>query len=178
MVQRMKQPANSGFTLVELVIVMGVIAIIISVVTPTIKGMQDEGALVKAEGDLKTIKSAVTSFWRNNGNVFPSNINALVTASPQIISEAPRDPWNTGQHTGEPGTYAYLTGVDSDFGGWFLSCSEGPMPRGGTTGGGGGMPTFDPAIQKIKWVNNEDNSRCVSNAPVVYADGAPHKHAF
>ena len=175
-----KRRANKGFTLVELVIVMAVISVILLKVTPMLKGMQNESQLTKAEGDLKTLKSAITSYWKNNGNVFPPSIGSLVNANPQIISTPPTDPWNTGSDTGEPGTYAYLYGVDATAGPWFLACTQGPRRTGGGgCGGGGTMPSFNSTLLKIEWGEastcNGSNFRCVSNVPIVYSDGVMMK---
>ena len=60
-------------------VALAVIAIILSFVTPLLRGMQDEGQLTKAEGDLKTIKSAVTSYWRNNSSAYPNRIGTMLT---------------------------------------------------------------------------------------------------
>lgn len=173
----MKSLTRKGFTLVELLAVMMVISILVAVIMPQLKGMQDESSLSKAEGDLKTIKTAIVSYWRQNNSTFPASLNHLTTASPQILPQLPTDAWNTGQYTGTPGSYGYLTGVDSKFGPWFLACTAGPHGTGGGGGGGGGMPSFDAANQRIRWPSSSaDASRCVSNAPVYLTSGVPHPH--
>lgn len=105
---------QKGFTLVELVIVMAVIAVILSVVIPNLRGMQAESQLSKVEGDLKTIKSALTSYQRNNDGQLPANIHAaLVAASPQLITETVIDPFDTDTTNH---TYGYTVLGDGDAG--------------------------------------------------------------
>ena len=47
-----------GFTLIELLVVISVISIIIGVVIPRFKGMQDEANKTKAKAELKTLQTA------------------------------------------------------------------------------------------------------------------------
>lgn len=173
----MRRNLQRGFTLVELVIVMAVIAVILAVVMPTIRGMQQESMLTKAEGDIKAIKAAVTSYWRNNNSVYPPSIVALTTTSPQMLSAVPVDHWNTGSFTGEPGTYGYITGTDSTFGDWFLICTVGPQRN---SGGGGGLPSYNPSIGGIDMgpSGSGDNSRCASNAALKYSNGSRYAHTM
>ena len=145
---------NKGFTLVELVIVMAVIALILSVVIPNLRGMQQEGQLTKAESELQTLKTAVTSYWRNNGNAYPANIAAALTgATPNIISNVLPDPWVTDAVNN---TYGYATGNDATFGDYFIIYTKGPKADS--------APAFDAAGQRVTYTGS---GRVVSNAQVV-----------
>jgi prepilin-type N-terminal cleavage/methylation domain-containing protein len=145
---------EKGFTLVELVIVMAVIALILAVVIPNLRGMQQEGQLTKAEGELQTLKTAVTSYWRNNNNTYPADITATLTgASPTIISAVLSDPWKTDAVNS---TYGYVTGTDATFGDYFIIYTRGPKADS--------APAFDAASQTVKYTGS---GRVVSNAPVV-----------
>ena len=149
----MRTKRNSGFTLVELVIVMAVIAVILSVVIPNLRGMQAESQLTKSEGELNTLKTAITSYWRNNSNAYPSNIVAdLVNASPQIIPASLQDPFNTSS-----GTYGYMSGNDTDFGDYFAVYTKGPKADTTTV-------TWDGTNNQITYTGG---GRVVSNAPVL-----------
>jgi type IV pilus assembly protein PilA len=145
---------NKGFTLVELVIVMAVIALILSVIIPNLRGMQQEGQLTKAEGELQTLKTAVTSYWRNNNNTYPADITvALTGATPNIVSTALPDPWNTDA---VGNTYGYVTGNDATFGDYFIIYTRGPTADT--------APVFDAAGQRVTFTGS---GRVVSNAQVV-----------
>lgn len=145
---------NKGFTLVELVIVMAVIALILSVVIPNLRGMQQEGQLTKAESELQTLKTAVTSYWRNNNNTYPSDITTTLTgATPNIISNVLPDPWVTDSANN---TYGYKTGSDATFGDYFIIYTKGPIADSD--------PTFDSATQRVSY---SGSGRVVSNAQVV-----------
>ena len=152
---RKMQTGTKGFTLVELVIVMAVIAVILSVVIPNLRGMQNESQLTKAQGELNTLKTALTSYWRNNSNAYPANITtALTGASPQILAQVLSDPWLTDTTNS---TYGYESGSDTIFGLYFAVYTKGP--KGDTT-----LPTWDATNQRITYVGG---GVVVSNAPVV-----------
>lgn len=97
---------EKGFTLIELLIVMAVIAILIGIALPRFRGMQDESNLARARSELRTLQTAIESYYINrnpktylpfdNGSVVWENAaapNGLTTAMPQIISTVIYDPF-------------------------------------------------------------------------------------
>ena len=94
----------SGFTLIELLIVIAVISILIGIALPRFKGMQDEGNIAKAKGELRTLQTAVESFYIHNTNSYPTALSNLNTATPSIVTSTPLDPFGTG------GAYGYVLG--------------------------------------------------------------------
>lgn len=146
--------SKRGFSLVELVIVMAVIALILSIAIPNFRAMQQEGSLTKVEGDLDTLKVAVTSYWRNNSQAYPANVHAVLTgATPSVITKVLGDPWTTDTTNV---TYGYTTGTDAAFGDYFFIYSKGP--------GGDTAPTWDATNKRVNYTGS---GRVVSNAPVV-----------
>ena len=107
-----------GFTLIELMIVIAVMAILIGISLPYMKGMQDEGNTVKAAGELRTLTIAVESFYIHNSQAYPvqtttvdsdwqTDSNSITTASPTIIKTALTDPFKSSQE------YSYATSASS-----------------------------------------------------------------
>ena len=86
---------KKGFTLVELLIVIMVIAILIGIALPRFGGMRDEGNTVKAAAELRTLQAAVESYYIHNAHVYPSGQSELLTAKPQIISATMNDPFTS-----------------------------------------------------------------------------------
>ncbi len=90
-----------GFTLVELLIVIMVIAILIGIALPRFRGMQDEASMTKAAAELRTLQTAVESWYiHRNPHAYPAigatweNNLVLATTRPQIISAVLLDPFN------------------------------------------------------------------------------------
>jgi type II secretion system protein G len=109
-----------GFTLIEILIVIAVIAILAGISLPYMKGMQDEGNTAKAAGELRTLATAVESFYIHNRRSYPvqttgvdsawqSDANSLTTASPTIIRSVLYDPFVPGGST----EYRYATSASS-----------------------------------------------------------------
>ena len=87
---------KKGFTLIELLIVIAVISILLGIALPRFKGMQEEGNIARAKGELRTLQTAVESYYIHNSNVYPATFpDDIEGASPDIIgATAPTDPFN------------------------------------------------------------------------------------
>ena len=104
-----------AFTLIELLIVIAVIAILISIALPRFRGMQEEGFTAKAAGELRSLATAVESYYIHNSSEYPSQSVAVTSswqstitaAAPQIIGTALTDPFKPSQQ------YSYATDAAS-----------------------------------------------------------------
>lgn len=82
---------KKGFTILEILVVVSVIAILIGIAVPRFKGMQDEANIIKARSELKTVQAAMESY-RNQNGAYAETLAALEGATPQIISAGMTDP--------------------------------------------------------------------------------------
>ena len=117
---------RKGFTLIELLIVIAVISILIGIALPRFKGMQDEGNIAKAKGELRTLQTAVESFYIHNNNAYPANLTALNTATPSIVTSTPVDPFSTSS-----AAYGYVRGGTNNK--FYVIYSAGPGGNGSAT---------------------------------------------
>lgn len=85
---------RKGFTIIELLIVMAVIAILVGIAIPRIKGMQDEAKITKAKTELKTLQTAVESYAAHHDNTYPTAIGDITNTSPLIVQQLPTDPFS------------------------------------------------------------------------------------
>lgn len=93
--------SRKGFTILELLIVIAVIAILVGIALPRFKGMQDEGNIAKAHGELRTLVTAIQSYYIHNSAI-PTDAQ-LVAAVPNIVGAAtPKDPFVAGGATDYP----------------------------------------------------------------------------
>jgi prepilin-type N-terminal cleavage/methylation domain-containing protein len=102
---------KKGFTLVELLIVMAVIAILIGIAIPSFRGMQQEAWRTQAQGDVRVLKIAVESYYKNQG-AYPATgdtwQDTLIAATPAIIEKALTDPFSSTS-----ASYVYKTDSDT-----------------------------------------------------------------
>lgn len=115
-----------GFTLIELLIVIAVISILIGIALPRFKGMQDEGNIAKAKGELRTLQTGVESFYIHNSSTYPSALSVLTTATPNIVSTLPTDPFDSAG-----GSYGYVRGGTNNK--FYVIFSDGPGGNGSAT---------------------------------------------
>jgi general secretion pathway protein G len=110
---------QSGFTLIEIMVVVVIIAILAAVVVPRIMSRPEQARKVKAKTDIMQIQSAMDLYKLDNG-FYPSaeqGIAALVrkpNGDPQpqewqvggYLKEIPSDPWGHGYHYANPGQHS------------------------------------------------------------------------
>lgn len=133
-----------GFTLIELLIVIAVIAILISIALPRFKGMQDEGNVAKAKGELRTLQTAVESYYIHNSQAYPATLATLnlTTTIPSIVTTTPNDPFAAAATS-----YVYvLGGTNSKY---YIIYSVGPGANGSA------------AISATNTVTETNGSNCI-----------------
>ncbi len=148
-----RNKGTSGFTVIEILLVMLTMVTLLKVILPNMRAMQSEGNLTKVDEELTTLKTAIISYWRAHNSNYPDNISSdLVDTTPQLLASPLADPFKT-----EGNTYGYEKGVDSAFGPWFAVFSKGP--NGDTL-----SVVFESGNRRIRYGGS---GRVVSNAPVL-----------
>ncbi len=79
---------QGGFTIVELLVVIVVIAILVALTLPNLFGLQRRARDDDRKNDLKNVQSALETYFNDN-NVYPATTAPLV---PDYINEIPTDP--------------------------------------------------------------------------------------
>ncbi|ANJ67426.1 type II secretion system protein GspG [Halothiobacillus diazotrophicus] len=133
--------ASRGFTLIEVMVVVVILAILATIVVPKIMDRPDDARIAKAKQDVRAIESALQLYKLDN-QVYPTTdqgLEALVKPPANAphwrqggyLDRLPMDPWNhpyqylsPGQHgpfdlyslgaDGQPGG----TGANADIGNW------------------------------------------------------------
>lgn len=135
---------NTGFTLIEVMVVLFIIAIMAAVVAPQILGNREIAQIKKAAVDIQTLEGSL-EMYKLRTNLLPTTeqgLQALVTAPtidpiprgypPEgIIKRLPLDPWGNEYvllNPGEIGAYDLyslgpdgLEGTDDDIGTWNIN---------------------------------------------------------
>lgn len=97
---------SRGFTLLEMVIVLGIIALILGGAMKFMGGITEGAKIQRVKGDFDAISNALRMYKINNGT-YPSQqqgLEALVTKPSgqpvphewtQLMKEVPQDPWGS-----------------------------------------------------------------------------------
>lgn len=98
-----------GFTLIELMIVVIIIAALAAMVAPSLIGRSDEAKDKIAQGDLSSLDTALKLFRLDTG-AFPTTeagVDALLTASGKgpYLERKPLDPWGRKYQYRCPGVH-------------------------------------------------------------------------
>ena len=125
---------QSGFSLIEILVVLVIMGLLISIVAPTVLNSADDARIQKVQADFKSIETAL-KIYRLDNYVYPTTeqgLEALVTPStlePEprnfkrggYLSELPIDPWGRPYLYLSPGenreTDIYSLGADGSQGG-------------------------------------------------------------
>ncbi|MAD89701.1 MAG: type II secretion system protein GspG [Pseudoalteromonas sp.] len=132
---------QSGFSLLEVMVVLVIIGMILSIVAPNIMGQQEEAALDKARLDIQQLEDAMNMYKLKNKK-YPTTeqgLEALVNKTtidpvprrfPEggFISKLPEDPWGNPYQLVSPGEMGKIdifsmgpdgeVGTDDDIGNW------------------------------------------------------------
>lgn len=110
--RRSRRVAQSGFTLVELLLVLVILALIAGLVLPSIIG-QAEGAKARsAASQISRLSMAVESFYLDTGNT-PQRLEELVENpggaagwnGPYVKKQLLKDPWGRNYQYESPGRH-------------------------------------------------------------------------
>jgi general secretion pathway protein G len=135
---------QSGFTLIEVMVVIAIIGIMASLIVPRIMSKPDEARVIAAKQDIGTLVQALKLYRLDIGR-YPTTQQGLQSLVEKPVTEPvpqnwktggyldrlPKDPWgNTYQYT-NPGTHSEIdvfsfgadnkpggTGFDADLGNW------------------------------------------------------------
>lgn len=134
---------QSGFTLLEIMVVIVILGVLASLVAPNVIGNKEKADMQKAVSDIISLENALDMYKLDN-NHYPSTqqgLDALVEmpqGSPEprsyrsngYIRRLPKDPWGNDYLMQSPGQYGEIDifsagpdgqpGTDADIGNWDL----------------------------------------------------------
>lgn len=111
--------ADSGITLVEMIVVLAIIAIVAGLIIPNVIGRPDEARVTVATADMQSISSAL-KMYRLDNKTYPTTSQGLAalvekpTSAPVpqswhsegYLAQLPEDPWGNAYVYRSPGTKA------------------------------------------------------------------------
>lgn len=129
-----KRSAQSGFTLIEVLVVLVIIGLMTSIVAVNYLDKVDDGALTKVKTDLRNIEQGLT-LYRLDKFRYPTTEEGLQSLVPKYITSLTKDPWDReylyaspGENGGEFDVYSLGKdgaqggeGINADMGNWNIN---------------------------------------------------------
>lgn len=119
-----------GFTLIEVMVVVVILAILATVVVPRIMDRPDQARVTRAQQDIRAVEAALNLYRLDNFR-YPSTDDGLEALVPKYLDGLPEDPWGNRYlylSPGEKGEFDVYSfgadgaeggeGVDKDIGNW------------------------------------------------------------
>jgi general secretion pathway protein G len=109
--KKMNRNRQSGFTLIEIMVVVVIIGVLATLILPNILGRQDQALQVKAGADVRVIAGQMAMYKLDNF-AYPSTaqgIGALVSNPGGkgtwrgYLTKVPKDPWTNDYQYAQPG---------------------------------------------------------------------------
>ena len=111
----MKQPKQnkhlnkkSGFTLIEIILVVVIIGILAGIAIPKMGGKSEKAMIAQAKANINSLSMAIQEYEMMNGN-YPSSLDGLLDESkggPFMEKKVvPTDPWGTPYTFSAPGSH-------------------------------------------------------------------------
>lgn len=141
---KMQKHANSGFTLLEVMVVMVIIGLLAALIVPNVMSRVDDAKVTAARSDISNLANALKMYRLDNGR-FPSTEQGLqaLVKKPETaplpknwktggyLDALPRDPWGNAYNYLQPGVHGEIDvftlgadgapggeGLDADIGNW------------------------------------------------------------
>jgi general secretion pathway protein G len=107
---RRARRADAGFTLVELMVVIAIIATLAAIVGYNVFGAIDDSNVGAAKAQISAFKTAITAFKLENKR-FPNSLDELLNNAknkPYLEQkQIPSDPWGNPYHYTQEGAYGF-----------------------------------------------------------------------
>jgi len=95
---------SRGFTLLEILVVITIMAIIMAIVVPKFFSHVDRARQVDAQAQIELLGQALDLYRLEKGK-YPSNEEGLSAIKPYLKKELPKDPWGNDFHYKSPGDH-------------------------------------------------------------------------
>lgn len=114
----MMQRTQSGFTLIEILVVITILAILAGLLVPRVMDRPDQARVVAAKNDIRAIQSAI-NLYRLDSGVYPSTEQGLLALVQRpesgnvprnwkqggYLERMPKDPWGNDYQYLYPGVH-------------------------------------------------------------------------
>ena len=92
----------SGFTLIELILVIVILGILSAMIVPKFVGVSEDARNSRAQSDIVVLGNALDRYEIYNGT-YPKDLNSLVNGKRKFVDAIKLDPWSNAYVYSFPG---------------------------------------------------------------------------
>jgi len=119
---RIARNAQSGFTLIEIMVVVGIIGLLVAVLIPNVTGKMNEARIASARVQIKNVEEALVAYSMKHGGKYPDSLETLTQETEDedaLLQGGTEDPWGNTikfEKRGKKRPLITSAGPDGDFG--------------------------------------------------------------
>ena len=121
-IKKTVRKAQQGFTLIEIMVVVGIIGLLVAVLIPNVTGKMNEARIASARVQIKNVEEALVAYSMKHGGKYPDSLDVLTEETEDedaLLQGGTEDPWGTPLQLEKRGKKRPLltsAGPDGEFG--------------------------------------------------------------
>ncbi len=121
-VAKVARKAEQGFTLIEIMVVVGIIGLLVAVLIPNVTGKMNEARVASARVQIKNVEEALVAYSMKHGGKYPESLEPLTQETEDedaLLQGGTEDPWGTTikfEKRGKKRPLITSAGPDGEFG--------------------------------------------------------------
>lgn len=95
-INQVSRRAREGFTLIEIMVVVGIIGLLVAVLIPNVTGKMNEARIASARVQIKNVEEALVSYNMKHGGKYPDTLEVLTQETDDedaLLQGGTDDPW-------------------------------------------------------------------------------------
>ena len=120
--KKLVRRAKEGFTLIEIMVVVGIIGLLVAVLIPNVTGKMNEARIASARVQIKNVEEALVAYSMKHGGKYPDSLEPLTQETEDedaLLQGGVEDPWGTPiqfEKRGKKRPLITSAGPDGEFG--------------------------------------------------------------
>jgi general secretion pathway protein G len=97
-IKKIARKAEQGFTLIEIMVVVGIIGLLVAVLIPNVTGKMNEARVASARVQIKNVEEALVAYSMKHGGKYPDSLDTLTEETEDedaLLQGGTEDPWGT-----------------------------------------------------------------------------------
>ena len=96
--KKIARQSEQGFTLIEIMVVVGIIGLLVAVLIPNVTGKMNEARIASARVQIKNVEEALVAYSMKHGGKYPDSLDVLTEETEDedaLLQGGTEDPWGT-----------------------------------------------------------------------------------